>query len=194
MFIGIDQSITQTAITILHTPANFNTYTFEGKGKTTKEKLKHIYLEVAEFLLLESKKYGQRIDRCFIEGGSFNSGGQLFTLGQLSGLILSTLIMCRIPYKEVPPSSLKKFISGKGDANKESVMKSIMRKYGVKFTNDNKADSYVLALMAYAYTFMGPNEFDFREELEWVEKEKKKDAGIKEGATKPRYRRKKGEF
>ena len=46
---------------------------------------------------------------------------------------------------EVAPTSLKKFVTGKGNAKKDLMLLSVYKRWGFDTTNDNKADAYGLA-------------------------------------------------
>jgi Holliday junction resolvasome RuvABC endonuclease subunit len=144
-YMGIDQSLKETAITVLTTPNKYKTYSFKGKGKTKLDKMKSIWVNTQELFISNNLE----TNLVFIEGGSFMSTGQLFSLGQLSGGIISMLELEGFPTKEIPPSLLKKFITGRGQCSKKHMMDKIRERFGPKFTNDNIADSYGLALMAY---------------------------------------------
>ena len=50
----------------------------------------------------------------------------------------------RFPLK-VPPMTLKKYASGKGNAKKQEMLLQIYKRWGVEFNDDNAADSYALA-------------------------------------------------
>ena len=47
----------------------------------------------------------------------------------------------------IPPKTLKKFITGNGNANKEKMMEALYKKYKIAVFNDNQADA--IALMLY---------------------------------------------
>lgn len=49
----------------------------------------------------------------------------------------------------VQPTSLKKYITGKGNAKKNEILLAVYRKWGVEFSDDNAADSYGLAHIAW---------------------------------------------
>ena len=46
---------------------------------------------------------------------------------------------------EVPPSTLKKFVTGKGNAKKDQMMLAIYKRWGTEFDNNDAADAYALA-------------------------------------------------
>lgn len=49
---------------------------------------------------------------------------------------------------EIPPTSAKKYATGKGSASKAEVLTHVIRRYSeVEFDNDNEADALVLAAM-----------------------------------------------
>jgi len=160
--IGIDQSYSETAITVLITPDNYNIFSIKGKGKTIFDKLFYIR-DNFKFIL---DGLSEKPEVVCIEGGSYKSEGRLFSLGQLSGVLINSLFDWGVSnILEIPPKTLKKFISGMGDASKETVMKAIERKYHHVFKNDNKADSYSLAILAHRYV---SDEHQFREEAQVI--------------------------
>lgn len=50
----------------------------------------------------------------------------------------------------VPPTSLKKYVTGVGNAAKDNMLLGVFKKWGVEYTDNNKADAYGLARMAEA--------------------------------------------
>lgn len=48
----------------------------------------------------------------------------------------------------VPPTEIKKFITGKGTADKGAVQKCVWEKFGYRFKEDHYADAFALALIA----------------------------------------------
>lgn len=50
----------------------------------------------------------------------------------------------------VPPTSLKKFVTGAGNAAKDNVLLGVYKKWGQEYKDNNKADAYGLARMAEA--------------------------------------------
>jgi len=88
-----------------------------------------------------------KTDFVVIEGASLHSfkTRSLFTLGKLHGLVEMALVKKRIDFKIVPPSSLKKFITGKGNAKKELMLLKVYKKYNEEFDNNNLCDAFALA-------------------------------------------------
>jgi crossover junction endodeoxyribonuclease RuvC len=85
-------------------------------------------------------------------------------LGELSGLVRMFCLenleaSAQYPLK-VPPSVVKKFATGRGNAKKSEVLLSVYKKWGVEFHDDNLADAYVLARVA-----AGDSSATYEEEL-----------------------------
>lgn len=86
-----------------------------------------------------------------IEGYSFGSKGCAVTqLAEYGGILRLRLMGEGFKVVEVPPSSLKKFVTGQGNANKIKVVAALVKRYGVEFENDNEYDAYGLARMGAA--------------------------------------------
>ena len=70
------------------------------------------------------------------------------SLSQLSGLnymVREYLLLRDIPFIIVAPTTLKKFITGKGNCAKDVMLLETYKRYGVSFKDDNLADAYGLA-------------------------------------------------
>jgi hypothetical protein len=61
----------------------------------------------------------------------------------------------------VPPTSLKKYVAGKGTGiSKSQMLLAVYKKWGVDFTDDNAADSYGLARIV-----MNKHDFEYEKEV-----------------------------
>lgn len=49
---------------------------------------------------------------------------------------------------EVPPTSLKKWATGKGNAKKVQVVTALVKRYGCEYATDDEYDAFALARMA----------------------------------------------
>jgi hypothetical protein len=67
------------------------------------------------------------------------------------GWYLRHALMDTITLIEVPPACLKKFATGKGNADKLAVCMAVAKRYGVSFDSHDLFDAYVLARMAACY-------------------------------------------
>lgn len=54
----------------------------------------------------------------------------------------------KVPYLEVPPNNLKKFVLGKGQGGKDEMRLGVFKRWGVEFKTDDQCDAYGLAQMA----------------------------------------------
>jgi crossover junction endodeoxyribonuclease RuvC len=57
-----------------------------------------------------------------------------------------------IKFVIVAPSTLKKFVTGKGNAPKDLMLMEVYKRYGVTFTDDNLCDGFALAKVAHVLT------------------------------------------
>jgi crossover junction endodeoxyribonuclease RuvC len=108
----------------------------------------HRYRSIAEPILALAREHTPRL--VLIEGYSFGSkGGQSFDRAELGGILRDRL--CDLaPVIEVPPSSLKKWATGKGNAQKAEVVSAVSRRFDRSFTNDDEADAFALAMLGLA--------------------------------------------
>lgn len=99
--------------------------------------------------------YKLKPELILLEGYSFGSKGRAtLDLAEFGGLLRHKLMFdshlpnCRLI--EVSPSSLKKYITGNGNAKKPQVTAVIARDYKVIYDTDDEYDAYALWLMARA--------------------------------------------
>ena len=132
--------------------------------------------DTGEWMCTVSKAPGSQVDRLFwighrleqslntlakdaetivaaMEGYAY--GAQLANMaGELGGLVKLTLYTAldnfdaKYPYI-VPPTVLKKYVTGKGTGiQKNQMLLHVYKKWGVEFNDDNAADAYALAHLA----------------------------------------------
>jgi crossover junction endodeoxyribonuclease RuvC len=134
---------------------NFSTKRFEGAGMR--------YLNFRKWLDSKHHRYSPvrvypSTDIYFPEGGfppieevyfeEVNHSGWRNSSAVYGGFLATLSCWCeqhKIPYKGIPVTTIKKFITGKGNANKAAVIKAIQaRGYDIK--DDNQADAMALSL------------------------------------------------
>ncbi len=85
------------------------------------------------------------IDLIVIEGysygGKFNNSLQY----ELGSVLRYTMWEDRIQFVEIPPTSLKKFVTGKGNAKKDLMLLGVYKRWDFDTEDDNEADAYGLA-------------------------------------------------
>ncbi len=144
LYIGLDPSFTGAGIITLNEKGDIVTSKlFETKStEEMEDRIVSIWKEI--------KKYIEKDSIIYMEGISYNSKGDAGL--QLSALHYYIRIMLKsenLKYKVIPPTVLKKFITGKGNVKKNVMLLKVYQKFGIEFDNDNLADAYSLARMAY---------------------------------------------
>lgn len=137
VYLGIDQSYSGFAITALNDTGYFTTvYKSDLRGVDRLFDIRdHLHTSIL----------GNKVIDVAMEGYAF--GSQMANmLGELGGMVKLTLREYSIYPLIVPPTSLKKYATGKGQGiSKSQILLSVYKNFGAEFTDDNAADSYVLA-------------------------------------------------
>lgn len=141
--VGIDPSLTSTGICKL-TPDGRMRY---GALKSSKKGIARL-----RALRDTIREHASEAALVVIEGYSFGSRGRAtFSLGELGGVLRVMLAEIPVPVLVVPPQTLKKFITGKGNTNKTAVSLALMKRWGLEIEQEDEADAIGLALFgAYA--------------------------------------------
>lgn len=137
VYMGIDQSYSGFGITLLRGTDYYTTvYKSEFRGV---DRLRDIQAHLMERLVQH------HIQDVAIEGYAF--GSQMANmLGELGGMVKLTLLDFGLYPLIVPPTNLKKYVTGKGNGiSKAQMLLFVYKKWGAEFTDDNAADSYSLA-------------------------------------------------
>jgi Holliday junction resolvasome RuvABC endonuclease subunit len=161
---GLDLSLRSTGLAILNLAGGGNLCNkWSGCALSNKlrgvERLQWIRDEIDIWLLSGL----HNPDLVAIEGPSYGSTHRAMDIGELGGIVAVLLEDAHVPVIYVAPTQLKKFVAGNGAAKKETMLRSVGRKYGVKTTNDDIADAVGLAMCAYVYL---TNDSTNRAELE----------------------------
>lgn len=149
--IGLDLSLTHTGICVL-SKDNFETFSVTSKPHGNGHVLElERMLKIVDRLTAEVEKH--KASLVVIEGLAFMARNTT-ALVQLSGLnylIRDRLYQRKIPFVIVAPSTLKKFITGKGNAQKDHLMLELYKRYGVTILDNNESDAFGLAKCGMAY-------------------------------------------
>lgn len=89
-------------------------------------------------------------DVVVLEGYAMGSKRQSHTraIGELGGVVRLALFERGTPYVEVPPATLKKLATGRGNAPKEEVLAAAIRRLGYGGHDNNEADALWLRTAA----------------------------------------------
>lgn len=144
-FIGIDPSLTGTGICIIDRNCKLlSSSLIATKAKDT--------IEVRYSVIIENIKTIDNLHSSIIaiEGIGFGCRGQgMFQLAGLHYVIRYFLWKRKIKFMIVPPTTLKKFVTGKGNSKKELMLKTVYKKWGMDFDDNNVCDAYGLARYAW---------------------------------------------
>jgi Holliday junction resolvasome RuvABC endonuclease subunit len=159
MYLGIDQSLTSTGITIYDGIDFVYKLLKTEKTKGTKcptidytRRLLSLKSQINEVLNENNITYAA------MEGMSYGSrGSTIFDLGGLSHIIRELLISKEIDFIIVPPKTLKKYWTGSGNANKSDMIKvaededyniNILKNYATKKNPDIRPDDNIVDSLA----------------------------------------------
>lgn len=151
--IGIDQSLTGFALSAVNTlePTEHITWVYKSPyfGIERLVDIRQWLTDHLEYL----EEQGNVINDIAMEGTVLASPAAL-VLGELSAVVRLSIYDFfeedderRFPLK-VPPMTLKKYASGKGNSKKQEMLLQIYKRWGMEFNDDNAADAYALARLA----------------------------------------------
>lgn len=89
-------------------------------------------------------------DLVVVEGYAYGNRNSIVSLVEIGTLIRMALYEAQIPWYDAPPSLLKRFVTGKGNAKKPDVAKAVKERWGFESTSDDVVDAYGLARLGQA--------------------------------------------
>jgi crossover junction endodeoxyribonuclease RuvC len=148
---AIDPSMSRTAIVISDPakgPEAFTVKCFSSppEGRALYDRLRR-YEDFVGRIMKHLEDHG--VTHVFIEGYAYASSGSVIALAELGGILRWHLL--EFAAVEVPPSSVKKFAAGSGNAKKEIVAAEISRRYNVSLASADEYDSYAIWRFARVY-------------------------------------------
>lgn len=152
VFIGVDQSFTDTGLVALDQAgdhiAHASVETKPSKRPMAEiDRLLFIWNGVQEFI---SEHVGSHEVGVCLEEFAFSKTNKMADLGGLGWFL--RIMFSRTPwnFSVAPIQSVKRTATGKGVANKAAVILNVYKRWGFETDNDNLADAYVLARIAWA--------------------------------------------
>lgn len=140
MILGLDISLCSTGIVVMDYHSKI-VHAATIDTKPSNERFKRY-----DYILCELDKYiSPKIKKAMVEGYAFGTHGNLANIAELSGILKHHLWLRNIFMEEVPPSTLKKYATGKGNADKIAMMAAALSKHGIKFDDNNICDAFWLA-------------------------------------------------
>lgn len=145
IFVGMDPSYNGFAIMLLDKDANIVEQKLLKSDKTLETEDRIIQLE-KEFKFIANITH---LHSVYIEGPSYSSRGAfVLQMGALHFYLRIFFRKKNVNYKVIAPGTLKKFITGKGNAKKDLMLMKVYKKFGIEFEDDNLCDAYSLARLA----------------------------------------------
>jgi crossover junction endodeoxyribonuclease RuvC len=86
-----------------------------------------------------------------IEGYAYGNAFSLATLVEIGTLVRLAVWQSGLDYLEPAPATLKKFVTGSGQASKEKMVLEVFKRWGIEVSNHDEADSLGLSAMGLAY-------------------------------------------
>jgi len=74
--------------------------------------------------------------------------GAAIELAKLAGIIRLALYEAGYPFYVVSPSQIKKYVTGKGTAQKSIIIREVYKRWGIDAKDDNQADACAMAHVA----------------------------------------------
>jgi crossover junction endodeoxyribonuclease RuvC len=139
--LGIDASLTGTGLAII---AGDEVHTM---------RLDNNLRGVARLVYIREyiKRYVTKAKLAVIEGYAFARAKQAHQIGELGGVLRVMVNEAGTQLLEVPPTCVKKFATGQGNATKEKVAVGVYKHWGKEFKTNDEADAFVLAQIGKAY-------------------------------------------
>ena len=145
IYVGLDCSLTGTGVAILDedTPVLLDII------KTTPEKFKDEMSRMIYIRDMILSKIPPNVELIGIEDTfvPFNSRGigAALSLSRLAGIIRAGLYEAGFKYLVIQPTSLKKFVLGKGVGEKDTLMLEVLSRWGIKIAENNISDAFCMA-------------------------------------------------
>lgn len=143
-YMGADLSLTSTGIVILNENKEVCCTNRLLQNLRGPRRLEYLRNEIKRIALFYKPKL-----ICIEDYAMGIRAGQSFSIGELGGVIKLMLYESGFEPILVSPTRLKKFITGKGNSEKDMMMMSILKQFGFESASNDEADAYGLARLAY---------------------------------------------
>lgn len=169
LFAGIDLSLTGTGVVIIDENGDLKHQKLiksKKNGDTPTEELIRIR-GIRDEVDKEIIALGKRPSLAAIEGPAFmvRNATALVQLGALSYMVRESLFDQNIPFIIVAPTSLKKYLTGKGTCDKNIMLMETFKRYDLSFFDDNLCDGHALAQVAMSFATKKENLPQFQQEV-----------------------------
>jgi len=106
------------------------------------------------------------VSAVILEDYAYAATGRVFNIGENTGILKYRLLHKDIPFYEVPPTVIKKYATGKGNAKKEMMLSNFITTTGVNihdvmnYAGDNPISDIVDSFFICEYALNNPDEID----------------------------------
>ena len=160
-FVAIDPSISATGVSRISKSESSDLYKVERVDTVTcgSRRFPNRWEKKVKMSLLFKNLIETHYSDCkfaVFENYSYGSPGQLADLGEMNGLFKYILSANNIPFETITPNEVKKIITGKGNADKDLVQKSVEKfmEKKIVFKGYDESDSVAVGI-AYAIKMRG---------------------------------------
>ena len=91
------------------------------------------------------------ITHCYVEGYGYANKFTLAMLVELGTAVRQVLHESDARWYEVPPGTLKKFLTGNGTCKKDQIVLAVYKRFGIECRSDDEADAVALAYFGAAH-------------------------------------------
>jgi Holliday junction resolvasome RuvABC endonuclease subunit len=139
--LGLDQSLTSFAAARVSSDRPVELHRWRPGARRGHDRL--------QWLLDHLEAAAEGCDFGVIEGLSFGAkGSSLLDLAGLFGVVTHRLWQIGLPYAVVPPSSRMKYLTGKGQADKDTCLLAVVKRFpGIEVDGNDQADALTMGAM-----------------------------------------------
>lgn len=146
--LGIDPSLTSTGVAYRDRVGKVKAYALGKPSLRGMERIAFLRDSVHTYLTRNTPSL------VVFEGYALGFRGKsntIFDIGELGGTLKLLILESGIDILLTPPTSLKLFATGKGNADKNDVMLALQKRMGVQFSTSDQYDATGLLVMGEAY-------------------------------------------
>lgn len=151
--IGMDQSYTGFGIAISREGQEAEVFKMAfpmSRYGSDGARLSKVFNTVADIL------FHEKPELVLMEGYSNASTYGREKAGELGGAVkMAVYRACIDPPLVIPPTTLKKFVTGKGTSPKNVMIQQVYKNWGREFSDDNEADAFSLSVFGQAWLGYG---------------------------------------
>lgn len=138
--VGLDLSLTSTGVATVTATMTATERVTPPRGCTGTARLRHIRDAVT------NRVAGVRPDLVTVEGYSYGSRvTHAHSLGELGGVIRLALTETGVHWVAIPPATLKRYATGRGNADKHEMVAAAIRRLRYDGSSPDEADALWLA-------------------------------------------------